>query len=313
MLNKPFFTVVISLYNKEVYIKNTIESVLNQTFTDFEIIVVNDGSTDDSYNIITAINDSRINLFTITNHGASYARNYGIKKANTGFIALLDGDDLWHKNHLENMFHLTREFPNAGMYCSGYNILFDNKYIKKTKLKGIPYKYKGLIKNYFECNLYDSIVNSSIVIIPKYVFDDIGFFDEDMKSGQDTYLWTQIAIKYKVAINNIVTATIIKNDNSLSKSHHIKDRLLLLDKFIEQEKKNKALKKFIDMNRYAVALNFKINDKSFISKSIFKNIDSKNISFKQKFIFYLPKDLLRITFKVKKFLDKKGVFFHLYR
>ena len=133
-------------------------------------------------------------------------------------------------------------------------------------MKGIPYKYKGLIKNYFENNLYDSIVNSSVVIIPKYVFENIGFFDVDMKSGQDTYLWTQIALKYQVAINNIVTVTIIKNDNSLSKSHYTKDRLLLLDKFIEQEKKNKALKKFMDMNRYAVALSFKINNENNIGK-----------------------------------------------
>ncbi|MGK0252574.1 MAG: glycosyltransferase involved in cell wall biosynthesis [Mariniflexile sp.] len=313
MSKQPFFSVVISLYNKERYIENTLKSVLNQTFTDFEIIIVDDGSIDESYNIVNAINDPRINLFTIKNQGASFTRNYGIKKADAYYIALLDGDDLWHKNHLETIFCLIEEFPNAGMYSNGYHTLLNNKYIKKPKLKGIPYNYKGIIKNYFKCNLYNSIVNSSVVVIPKYVFEDIGLFDVDLKSGQDTYLWTQIALKYKVAINNTVTATIIKNDNSLSTSHHIKDRILFLYKFIEQEKTNKYLKKFMDMNRYALALNFKMNNQNTEAKSIFNNINSKNISIKQKIIFYLPNSLIKTLYKIKMSLDKKGFFFHLYR
>ena len=134
-----------------------------------------------------------------------------------------------------------------------------------------------------------------------------------MKSGQDTYLWTQIALKYQVAINNIVTVTIIKNDNSLSKSHYTKDRLLLLDKFIEQEKKNKALKKFMDMNRYAVALSFKINNENNIGKSIIKNINPENINLKQKIILFLPNKLLKSLYNLKLNLDNKGIFFYLYR
>mgnify|MGYP000651623693 CR=1 FL=1 len=104
------------------------------------------------------------------------------------------------------------------MYCTGYNLKLGNKHFKETKLKGIPDNYRGLIKNYFESNLFNSIVNSSVVLIPKYIFDEIGLFDINMKSGQDTYLWTQIAVKYKVAIHNITTATVLRNDNSLSNS-----------------------------------------------------------------------------------------------
>lgn len=134
-----------------------------------------------------------------------------------------------------------------------------------------------------------------------------------MKSGQDTYLWTQIAIKYKVAIHNITTATVLRNDNSLSNSVHTKDRILFLNKFIEEEKTNEHLKKFMDMNRYSVALNFKMNNKVSTSKSIFSNIDNNNISLKQKLIYALPVSLLRMVFNLKKNLDKKGLFFHLYR
>jgi len=313
MENTPFFSVVIALYNKEAFIENTLKSVLNQNYSNFEIIVVNDGSTDKSESIVKRIKDPKIRLFNIENHGAAFARNYGIKKAVANYVALLDADDLWHINHLETLFHLVNEFPNAGMYSTGYNIKLGSKHFKETKLKGIPDDYRGIIKNYFESNLFNSIVNSSVVVIPKHVLDETELFDVNMKSGQDTYLWTQIAIKHKVAIYNITTATVLRNDNSLSNSVHTKDRILFLDKFIEQEKTNEHLKKFMDMNRYSVALNFKMNNEASTSKSIFSNIDNNNISLKQKLIYGLPVSLLRMAFNIKKFLDKKGLFFHLYR
>jgi glycosyltransferase involved in cell wall biosynthesis len=313
MENTPFFSVVIALYNKEDYIENTLKSVLNQSYSKFEIIIINDGSTDNSESIVKSINDPKIRLFNIENHGAAFARNYGIKKAVANYVALLDADDLWHINHLETLFHLVNEFPNAGMYCTGYNIKLGSKHFKDTKLKGIPDDYRGIIKNYFESNLFNSIVNSSVVVIPKHVLDETELFDVNMKSGQDTYLWTQIAIKHSVAIHNITTTTVLRNDNSLSNSVHTKDRILFLDKFIEQEKTNEHLKKFMDMNRYSVALNFKMNNEASTSKSIFSNIDTNNISLKQKLIYGLPVSLLRMAFYLKKSLDKKGLFFHLYR
>ena len=89
----PFFSVVIPLYNKEQYIKNTLQSVLNQVFQDFEIIIVNDGSTDRSIDIVYALNDKRIQVFTQENKGVALARNFGIKKSKSKFIALIDADD----------------------------------------------------------------------------------------------------------------------------------------------------------------------------------------------------------------------------
>ena len=313
MKSKPFFSVVIALYNKKDYIANTLKSVLNQTFTDYEIVIVNDGSTDNSFEIVNRIKDSRIISFNIKNQGAAYARNYGIQKANAEYIALLDADDLWKDIHLETIFNLLKDYPNTGMYCSGYNLLYGDKRIKKSKLKGIPNEFRGIISNYFESNLFNSIVNSSVVVISKHVLDYIGLFDIGMKSGQDTDLWTRIALKYKVAIHNITTTTVLKNDNSLSNTTHVKDRQIFLNKFILQEKTNIFLKKFMDMNRYSVALNFKMNNQVATGNSIYKDIDSKNISFKQKLIYNLPINLLQIAYRFKKILDKKGIFFHLYR
>jgi glycosyltransferase involved in cell wall biosynthesis len=84
----PFFSVVIPLYNKENFIKNTLDSVLSQTFTDFEVLIVNDGSTDSSVEIIKKFTDPRISYFSKENQGVSSARNYGVEKANTKLITL---------------------------------------------------------------------------------------------------------------------------------------------------------------------------------------------------------------------------------
>src|SRR5690554_7052561 len=95
------FSVVIPLYNKELSINNTIQSVLNQTFQDYEIVVVNDGSTDKSLEVVKQINDFRIRIINKLNGGVSSARNRGIEESKFDWIAFLDGDDLWMENHLE--------------------------------------------------------------------------------------------------------------------------------------------------------------------------------------------------------------------
>lgn len=313
MPNSPFFSVVIALYNKERYIEATLRSVLNQTFKNFEVIIVNDGSTDKSQQIVKKFDNKKIKLFNIENQGASYARNFGIEKSTADIIAFLDADDLWFNNHLNTLSILIKEHPEAGMYCTGYQNLINQKHYKKSNLRGIPNSYKGIVKNYFECNLFSSIVNSSVVAIPKAILESNGGFDVNIRSGQDTYLWTLIAITHKVAIHNIVTSTIVKNEGSLSNSNLVKDRLLFLEKFAHHETNSLALKKYMDMNRYAVALNFKMNYKDALSKSIFKSINPSNLSFKQKVIYHLPAKLIVFLFNFKKLLDKKGIFLHLYR
>ena len=107
------FSVVISVYNKAGHIENTLKSVLAQTVQNFEIIVVNDGSTDSSLDCINAFEDPRIIVYTTTNKGAGAARNFGITKATSPYIALLDGDDYWHPHYLEDICKLQALFEMA--------------------------------------------------------------------------------------------------------------------------------------------------------------------------------------------------------
>ena len=115
------FSIIIPLYNKEKDIEKTISSVLEQTFNDFEIIIVNDGSTDKSEEIVKGIKDERITIFSKKNEGVSSARNFGVKKPNTSFIAFLDGDDYWYPNHLENLFSIISKHPDHSWYAAAYD------------------------------------------------------------------------------------------------------------------------------------------------------------------------------------------------
>jgi len=166
----PFFSIVIPVYNKENHIKATLESVLNQSFKDFEVIIVNDGSTDGSDTIIKQKSDERIRLYTIENHGVSFARNYGISKARTSFIALLDADDIWYSNHLEDLKNLLKRFPNCGLYCTAYETSYYNKKIVKGKFLEIDDFFEGIVPDYFVSSLVNSIAWPSAVVIPKAIF-----------------------------------------------------------------------------------------------------------------------------------------------
>ena len=119
---KPFFSVIIPLYNKENYIQATIASVLNQTFSDFEIILINDGSTDQSLLIAEkALSDfEQKTISSQDNKGLSATRNKAISLANGKIMALLDADDLWKPNYLEELHLLITKFPEASVFGTDY-------------------------------------------------------------------------------------------------------------------------------------------------------------------------------------------------
>jgi len=116
-----------------------------------------------------------------------------------------------------------------------------------------------------------------------------------------------------VAIHNVISATYIKNDESLSNSLLAKDKIKYLNKFKTFEENNNTLKSFMDMNRFSVAIFYKILNEEKVSKNIYETIDTKNLSLKQRLTYNLPLFLLKPLYSLKKSLDKKGFFFNLYR
>ena len=163
-------SIVIPLYNKGFIIHKTIKSVLEQTFTDFEIVIVNDGSTDSSFEIVSQISDERILLIQQENKGAAAARNLGIEKATSNLIAFLDADDFWYPNHLEELVKLYTDFPNCGMYCNRFQtIIAKNKTLNNSYSYSISDDFRGIVPDFFETSLINRVAFSSAILISKEV------------------------------------------------------------------------------------------------------------------------------------------------
>lgn len=200
-------SVVIPLYNKEQSIAATLESVLAQSYMDYEIIVVDDGSTDNSAVVVRSIiakrpmsNDKcQIRLLHKENGGVCSARNRGIKEAKGEYIALLDGDDQWDKDYLTEQEKMIHDFPEAAMWGINFAELNHGKLIRKLETD-LPDGYRGYVENYFQMHKRRSdLFCSSSVVIRRDVFNKVGMFDERIKYAEDNDMWFRIIANYPVA------------------------------------------------------------------------------------------------------------------
>ncbi|MBJ7879251.1 glycosyltransferase family 2 protein [Gelidibacter salicanalis] len=314
---RPFFSIIIPLYNKENHIKSTLEHVLAQTFKDFEIIVINDGSTDKSKTVVERIKDDRLKLLNIKNQGVSHARNYGIEKASSNLIVFLDADDLWRNNHLTNLKALYTAFPNCGLYATAYQkknnkITISSVYnhISSTK------NWMGIVDNYFESSVVNSIAWTSAVMIPKSIFETIGNFNENITlgAGEDTDLWIRIALKYPVAFSTKVTAIyILHSDNRISKSNTSLRQFLDLDVYENEANCNASLKKYLDLNRFSIAIQYKLAGNPNKAKSLIDKIDATNLNTKQRSLLKLNSTALKCLLNIKNRLQNSGILLSSYK
>ena len=202
-------SIVIPLYNKERSIKRAIKSVLNQTYRDIELIIVDDGSTDNSLLKAKEIEDDRIFIYRQENQGVSAARNKGIELSRSCYICLLDADDEWLPNHLENIVKLIKKEPNAGLYLSRF-AEYDAKGEYFLGNISLPENYIGEVYDFFRTFANSrSLVCSSNSCINKEFFEQIeGGFPIGRKVGEDIYVWLRLALISKVLFSSEVTSLI---------------------------------------------------------------------------------------------------------
>ncbi|MDY8138554.1 glycosyltransferase [Aquimarina sp. 2201CG5-10] len=299
----PYFSVVIPLFNKEHNIANTLHSVINQSFIDYEIIIINDGSTDNSEHIVSQFTDPRIKYFYQTNQGAAVARNKGINTAQGNYIALLDADDHWFPNHLEEFKKSIDQYPDHFIFCNNYSIKVTSKNNIPTHFSYLPKGNIVIIDNYFKSSLFNSIASSTTICIHNSVFKKGYNFDQQIASGQDTDLWIRLGLEYKFIFNKNVTAIYNRYiDNSLSKTNNSDARRKFTLKFIEAEKKDKHLKKYIDLNRFSIALQYKIDGKTKEYKQLLSELDQNHLNQKQKLLIRSPKFIIVILKKIQELL-----------
>lgn len=233
------FSVIVPLYNKADYVRKALESIVNQTFRNYEIIIVNDGSTDNSLDVVEMFLghiDGRCAILSQANAGVAAARNNGVAKSGGEYVCFLDADDWWEPTFLEEMDKLIKEYPDAGLYATNY------VYYKPGKTHVAIDLERGYM-NYPEAYLNnDSMpVTSITTCMPRRVFDEMGGFPFGIKLGEDFLLWAKTALNYKVAFcekplayyNNDIPANLRATRNLHAPEHHMLFHLDQIENEIE--------------------------------------------------------------------------------
>lgn len=214
-------SVVIPLYNKEQSIASTLQTVLRQIYQDFEIVIVNDGSTDRSVEEVKRVVDPRIRLIHQSNAGVSAARNRGIEEAKGEYIAFLDADDEWKPNYLKTQYELTQKYPECSIFACNYEFKDTQEKVTPTVIRKLPLKGEdGILSNYFEvASCSHPPLWTSAVMVKKNAIQSIGGFPVDVKSGEDLLTWAKLAVNEKIAFSKQTLAVYhIRNEATRSLS-----------------------------------------------------------------------------------------------
>jgi len=302
----PEISVVIPVYNKAVYLQETIQSVLAQSHTDFEIILVNDGSTDSSLAIAQRFTDPRICIIDQHNQGLSQTRNNGVAASRSKYIALLDADDLWLPNHLESLIKLTQSFPDADLFGTGYEELYSTKHLVKPRLN-LKHQQAQLIPDFFSASLYQPLVNMSCIAFTKSSFTQLGGFNTNVTYSEDVDFLIRANLSYKMAYDPIITSRyridVVDQISSLKKSS------LQAPKFgaiLRAHPKHQSLKKYIQFKRYFLCIFYKTEGRIDLFKKLKDKLDTSVLNNKQRFLLNAPRFVLISIRTIKLFLLRRG-------
>ena len=242
-------SIVIPLYNKEKSIAKTLESVLVQSYTDYEVIVVDDGSTDNSANVVKDFIahidyrciDDRWTLLTQANAGVSAARNAGILAANGEYVAFLDGDDLWDKDFLKEMVQLISDFPGKSIYGLGCAQIYKDEIPaenENTYFRGVT-----------EWDWNTMAYSGSSACVNRKDAIAIGLFDTRMTHGEDVDMWWRLLLKKGGACYTKPYAYYRQDAENRATNKSIPLEKFIpyyIDKYEEARIKNKEFRKFFD-------------------------------------------------------------------
>lgn len=246
----PKVSVIIPTYNCEKYICEAIDSVLNQTFQDFEIIVVNDGSTDNTKDVLAKYN-GRIRYFYQENKGVSSARNMGIKEANGEYIAFLDSDDMWLKDKLKTQVKILDSRSEVTLVYGRAKRIDQHGIVLDIKPTYPAIDAEGLLEG--------NRISTMTVMARKACFEEVGLFDKTIIVGEDTDMWIRIALRYKIVFLNEIQAIYRFHGGNISNNMEeaYKGHIKILKKLFFQEVVNqfskKNLKNLLSKEYYSLA------------------------------------------------------------
>jgi glycosyltransferase involved in cell wall biosynthesis len=300
----PYFSIVIPVFNKENFIGNTLKSVLGQTFSDYEIIVINDGSTDQSETVIQSFSDERIRYFSKKNEGVAVARNFGINQAESEFVCFLDADDFWYPDFLKTMHTYSKRFPEQKVFACAIEIETQNKTFPANY--SIVKKEDFEIVDFFDAGQNECVLWTSAVAIRKSVFETVGNFDTNINKGEDTELWIRIGLEFPIVFLWQVLARYVYDPKSASRNLTYFFEPYTFEKYASEEKKNPKLKQYLDLNRFSAVIKCKLNGDFTSAKHYYKQINLDGLGWKKIILLQLPSMVLRGLVSLKNFLAKMG-------
>lgn len=207
----PAVSVVIPAYNSAPFLRETIESVLGQTYSNLEIIVIDDGSTDDTERVMQTFG-SRVSYVKQENQGVSAARNHGIKLARARYVAFLDSDDLWVPQKLAEQIPLLDEDPEIGLVYSDWAVVSEHGVVQPSFHSERPAASGHVFNELVETGF----ILTSGTVVRRSCLDEVGDFDESLSIVQDYDLWLRICYRWKVAVTNKALVTKRSWNGSLS-------------------------------------------------------------------------------------------------
>lgn len=192
----PIFSVIVPLYNKEREVESTLRSVLAQTYQPLEIVVVDDGSTDRSAEIVESLGSPLIRLIRQSNAGECAARNRAMSEARGEWFALLDADDEWKPEFLEEVAAMIEEWPDCGIYSTAFDIVSPT-----GRVRGNCPTQRGVVDNFWRESMTRYVTIPSATVLSRKAVEQLGGFPEGMKMGGDQWMWIKLASHYGVCFS----------------------------------------------------------------------------------------------------------------
>jgi glycosyltransferase involved in cell wall biosynthesis len=296
-MKSDMISIIIPAFNAEKYIAEAVESALSQTYKNFEIIVVNDGSTDSTKSVLSEYS-SQITIIDITNGGVSVARNTGILTAKGQYIALLDSDDLWHPEKLEFQVDYLKRNPEVVMISGGREKFSETDEIRVKKSACVM---ENVILSHHDI-LRRNPIHCSSVLIQKHIFSRSGLFDPRSKGAEDEDLWARIASIGRVSYSNDPLSWLRVHGQNTTKSFSFRLNRLITFRIMKQywahdPVATKIIRNNMIGNLVAVAYEAADRGELHIAKNNFKDaylVKPQKIKFLMKYAYYSSQLFFRI-------------------
>ena len=296
----PFFSIVIPLYNKANFILATLKSVSDQTFENYEIIVINDGSTDESLSKIEALKLPKLSIHNQENKGLSAARNRGVTLARGQYVALLDADDIWKPTYLKSMFKLIENYPNHHIFGCTYKESRNGRLMDiRTSFEAQLNQESYVLDDFFSANYKQFIVDQSSLIFDRN-FIKTHTFNEHIDVSEDVdYYLNYFASQQIIFLNRSLMIKTYDDNDQLSSSKISKKRVPDLEHYKTRYSSNTSIQKYIDIQLYKLAIKYTYENNKSKRQKCMTQINPLHLSMKQRLLLKSPKWIMLGLRKLK--------------